>query len=123
MIYTREALKYRDSCNPKVAQAEIEVRMGQKWRAAEALDVIESQLRHRVPLDTVAMGADLGSSRTPYQNTKERQKSLIQEELQAAITEKLANQMIGMRHREAWTRQELASESMVSWAKIWKPTE
>lgn len=58
VIYTREVLQYRESCNPKVDQG-----MGQKWRAAEALDVIESQLRHRVPLDTVTMGADLGSSR------------------------------------------------------------
>lgn len=94
VIYTREVLQYRESCNPKVAQAEIEVRMGQKWRAAEALDVIESQLRHSMPLDTVAMGADLGSSRTPCQNTKEGQRLLIQEEVWAAIIEKLAIQII-----------------------------
>lgn len=44
---TREALLDRDSRDPRVAAAEIEVRTGRKWRATEELEVAESQLRQR----------------------------------------------------------------------------
>ncbi|CAJ1076455.1 uncharacterized protein LOC119791846 [Xyrichtys novacula] len=50
--HTREVLQYRESSDPKVSQAGIEVRTGRKWRAAEAVDAAESRLRHRVLVGT-----------------------------------------------------------------------
>ena len=45
--HAREVLQYRESQDPKVSQAGIEVRTGRGWRAAEAVDVAESRLPHR----------------------------------------------------------------------------
>lgn len=66
VTHTREVLHYQESCNPKVSQAGIEVRTGWKWMAAEAMDVAESQPKHRVLVGTVSYGrAGLSSSITP----------------------------------------------------------
>lgn len=54
MSGTREALLYRDSRDPKVVAAGIEVRTGRKWRAIEALEVVEFQLRQRELVGKVA---------------------------------------------------------------------
>jgi len=51
MNYTREVLEYRESCNPKVSQAEIEVKTGGKWRAVEVVDAAESRLRRSALVD------------------------------------------------------------------------
>lgn len=87
----RELLQYRESSDPKVAQAGIEVRTGWKWRAAKAVDIAESRLWQRVLVGTVAQGrAGLGGNRTPRYDKaqgKER-RSLILEELQAGVEEK-----------------------------------
>lgn len=103
----RKLLQYRESSDPKVAQAGIEVRTGRKWRAAEAVDIAESRLRQRVLVGTVAQGrAGLGSGRTPRYDKvqgKER-RSLILEEVRAGVEEKRVIQMVGMRQQGAWTR-------------------
>lgn len=58
---TREALLYRDSRDPKVSAAGIKVRTGRKWKAGEALEVVESRLRQRELVGNVARGrAGLG---------------------------------------------------------------
>lgn len=54
MSGTREALLYRDSRDPKAVAAGIEVRTGRKWRAIEALEVVEFQLRQRELVGKVA---------------------------------------------------------------------
>nr|XP_055068382.1 uncharacterized protein LOC129450032 [Misgurnus anguillicaudatus] len=79
----REVLKYRESQDPKVSQAGIEVRIGRRWRAAGAVDVAESQLQHRALVGVVAYGrAGLGSSTTSCYNKaqgKDR-RTLVQRE-------------------------------------------
>ncbi|XP_034552669.1 LOW QUALITY PROTEIN: uncharacterized protein LOC117822130 [Notolabrus celidotus] len=121
---TREVLQYRESCDPKVSQAGIEVvRTGRKWKAAEAVDVAEAQLRHRVLVGTVARGrAGLGSSKTPRYNKAQGKdkRSLIQEEVRAAVEDQRTSRMVGMRQQGAWTRWEQAVERKVSWTKLWK---
>ncbi|GLD72053.1 uncharacterized protein AKAME5_002337700 [Lates japonicus] len=63
---TQEWLKSRQSYNPKVSQAATEVRTGQKWRAAYAVDATDSWLRHKVLVSAVYDGkAGLDSSTTP----------------------------------------------------------
>ncbi|KAL7871866.1 hypothetical protein SRHO_G00068490 [Serrasalmus rhombeus] len=61
----REVLQYRESEDPKVSQAGIEVRTGRRWRAAEAVDVAESRIWHKALVGVVTPGrAGLGSGTT-----------------------------------------------------------
>ncbi len=88
---TREALLYRNSRDPKVSAAGIEVRMGRKWRDDKALQVAESRLRWRELVGNVARGwAGLGYfPRTQIRKAigKERHQ-LLQEEVQQAWRKK-----------------------------------
>ncbi|XP_061747756.1 uncharacterized protein LOC133545995, partial [Nerophis ophidion] len=120
---SRELLQYRESSDPKVAQAWIEVRTGRKWKAVEAVDVAEARLRQKVLVGTVAQGrSGLGSRRTPrYDKAQGKEKrSLILEEVRAGVEERRACQMAGMRQQGAWTRWEQASERKVTWTELWK---
>ncbi|XP_038154112.1 uncharacterized protein LOC119791846 [Cyprinodon tularosa] len=120
---TREVLQYRESCDPKVSQAGIEVRTGRKWRAAEAVEVAESRLRHRTLVGTVARGrAGLGSSTTPCcgKAKEKRRRMLLQEEVRAAVEEERSGRVLGMRQQGAWTRWEQAAERKVTWTELWK---
>ncbi|XP_061733213.1 uncharacterized protein LOC133536595 [Nerophis ophidion] len=120
---SRELLQYRESSDPKVAQAGIEVRTGRKWRAVEAVDVAEARLRQKVLVGIVAQGrSGLGSRRTPrYDKAQGKEKrSLILEEVRAGVEERRACQMAGMRQQGAWTRWEQASERKVTWTELWK---
>lgn len=118
---TRAVLQYRKSSDPKVSQAGIEVRTGRRWRAAEAMDVAESQLRHRALVWTVAQGrAVLGSSTMPRYNKADRKdrRTLLQEEVRAAVEEDRASTMVGMRQQGAWTHWEQATERKVIWTEL-----
>ncbi|XP_028292553.1 uncharacterized protein LOC114455485 [Gouania willdenowi] len=119
---SRELLQYRESSDPKVAQAGIEVRTGRKWRAAVAVDVAESRVRQRVLVGKVAQGrAGLGSGRTHFNKAKKRERrALILEEVRAGLEEKRASQMVGMRQQGAWMRWEQALERKITWTELWK---
>lgn len=66
MSHTKEAILYWESIAPRVALASIMVKTGKKCRAQEGLERIESRLRHRVLLGTVARGcAELGAITQP----------------------------------------------------------
>ncbi len=51
---TREVMLYRDSKDPKVATAGIEVRTGKKWCAKKELGNAEERLRMKALVGTVA---------------------------------------------------------------------
>lgn len=53
---TREAILYRDSKDPKVAEAGIEVQTMRKWKASHELSTIEQKLRQKTLVGTVAVG-------------------------------------------------------------------
>ena len=58
---TKEAMLYRDSKDPKVAAAAIEVRTGRKWSAKKELGNAEERLRQKALVGTVAIDrANLG---------------------------------------------------------------
>lgn len=58
---------YWDSKDSKVASPGIIVRTGRKWRTQEGLDAVESLLRHRALMGTVATGcAGLEAFTQPY---------------------------------------------------------
>lgn len=103
----REVLQYRDSKDPRVSQASIEVRTGRKWRAHEAVDQAKSRLRHKELVGPVAIGhAGLGSTPITHYNKlkgKER-RDLVQKEVRVGIEEQRASQMVGLRQQGAWTR-------------------
>lgn len=86
----RETLQCRESKDPKVSQAGIEVRTGRKWRAKEAVDQAESRLCHRELVGSVATGrAGLGTIPTTQYNKlkgKER-RDQVQLEVRAEIEE------------------------------------
>lgn len=55
-------MMYRDSSDPKVAQAGVKVKTGRKWKADEAVTQAESRIRHRVLVGAVTRGrAGLGT--------------------------------------------------------------
>lgn len=91
MTRAREVVQYRDSSDPKVAKAGIQVRTGRKWRAEDAVQEAVARLRHRTLVGVVTQGrAGLGSFPTPQLNTsgKER-RHLVQEEVRAAVEKKI----------------------------------
>ena len=47
-------MQYRDSRDPKVAAAGIEVRTGRKWSAARELQVAEARVRQKALVGMVA---------------------------------------------------------------------
>ncbi|XP_063054019.1 uncharacterized protein LOC134448252 [Engraulis encrasicolus] len=118
----REVVLYRDSSDPKVANAGIQVRTGRKWKAEEAVQMAEARLRHRALVGVVTRGrAGLGSFPTPQVNPsgKERRR-LVQEEVRAAEEEIRSCKWVGMRQQGAWTRWENALERKVTWTDIWR---
>ncbi|KAL3970378.1 polycystin 1L2 [Sarotherodon galilaeus] len=110
---SRELLQYRESSDPPVALAGIEIRTGQTWRAAEAVDIAVSRLQQRVLVGTVAQGrAGLGNSRTPnYDKAQGKERRLL-------ILEEV--QMVQLRQQGVWTRLEQAVERKVTWNELWK---
>lgn len=121
---TREVLMYRDSRDPKVAQAGVVVKTGRKWSAQAAVLDAESRLRHKDLVGTVAHGrAGLGVFPTPPRhkesNRKEKQRQ-IQEEVRAAVEEGRSSRAAGLRQQGAWTRWEQAMEHKVTWTDLWK---
>ncbi|XP_053332775.1 uncharacterized protein LOC128506382 [Clarias gariepinus] len=118
----REVLQYRDSSDPKVAKAGIQVRTGRKWRAEEAVQEAEARLRQRSLVGAVSKGrAGLGSFLTSQINTRgEGRRRLVQEEVRAAVEETRSCKAVEMRLQGAWTRWENAVERKVTWTEIWK---
>ncbi|XP_054626149.1 uncharacterized protein LOC129178189 [Dunckerocampus dactyliophorus] len=118
----REVVQYRDSCDPKVAKAGIQVRTGRKWRAEEAVQEADARLHHRSLVGVVTRSrTGLGSFPCPQMNTrgKERRR-LVQEEVRAAVEETRTCKAVGMKHQGAWMRWENAVERKVTWAELWK---
>lgn len=70
-------LLYRDSSDKKGSSAGIEVRIGRKWKAHEAINQAEARLRHSELVGTVASGrAGLRSNPRPhYNNSQEKGKA------------------------------------------------
>ena len=58
---TREVMMFKNSKDPKVATAGIEVRTGRRWNASLELEIAEERLRHkalvgRVGVDCTGLG-------------------------------------------------------------------
>ncbi|XP_051928401.1 uncharacterized protein LOC127604984 [Hippocampus zosterae] len=118
----REVVQYRDSRDPKVAKAGIQVRTGRKWRAEEAVEEADARLRHRCLTGVVTRGrAGLGSFPSPQLNTKGMEgRRLVQDEVRAAVEYTRTCKAVGMKQQGAWTRWENAVERKVTWAELWK---
>ncbi|XP_061101211.1 uncharacterized protein LOC133130563 [Conger conger] len=118
----REVVQYRDSSDPKVANAGIQVRTGRKWRAEDAVQEAEARLRHRNLVGVVTRGrAGLGSFPTPQLNTRGKERRcLVQEEVRAAEEETRSCRAVGMKQQGAWTRWENAMERKVTWTELWR---
>ena len=116
---TRETLMFRESKDPKVAAAGIEVRTGRRWDAEKELRSAEERLRHKQILGTVAIGhTGLGYIKTPQRKVSRRQ--LIQGEVRANIEESRICKMVGLSQQGAWTRWESIQQRKVTWTEFWK---
>lgn len=93
-------MQYRDSSDPKVANARIQVMTGRKWRAVEAVQEAEERLRHKRLVGVVTQGqTGLGSFPSLQMNTirgKERC-CLVQKEMRAAVEESKTCKSVGMK--------------------------
>lgn len=121
---TREVLMYRDSRDPKVAQAGVVVKTGRKWRAQDAVLDAESRLRHKDLVGVVAQGrVGLGMVPTPPRHReckgKEKRRQ-IQEEVRTAVDEGRTSRAAGLRQQGAWTRWEHAMDRKVTWTDLWQ---
>ncbi|XP_075313231.1 uncharacterized protein LOC142373743 [Odontesthes bonariensis] len=119
----REVLQYRESKDPKVAQAAIEVRTGRKWRAQEAVNQAEARLFHKELVGSVAIGrAGLGTIPITHLSRlrgKER-RDRVQLEVRAGVEDQRASQWVGLKQQGAWTRWEEAMDRKISWSELWK---
>lgn len=76
----------------------MEVRIGWKWKAMEAVDVVEARLRHRALMGTVShTRAGQGSSSTPhYDRAQGKEKwMVVQDEVRASVQEETASREPG----------------------------
>lgn len=119
---TRGFLQYRESKDPKVAEAGIKVRNGRKWSAESELGIAEERLRQKALMGTVASGhAGLGyfpGNRVKKARDKEKRR-LILEEVRANVEEKRLCKMVGLSQQGAWTRWESFLRRKISWSEIW----
>ncbi len=122
---TREALFYRDSRDPKVSAAGIEVRMGRKWRADEALEVVESRLRQRELVGNVARGqACLGyfHQDPDSQSHRQRETSTSPGGSSTGVEEERPSRLVGLRQKEygqgknLWSSE--GSPGTTSWSRL-----
>ena len=119
---TREVMLYRDSKDPKVAAAGIEVLTGRKWSAKKELGNAEERLRQKALVGTVAIGrAGLGyfPSTQIHKAKGKQRRNLIQEEFRACVEEERRSKMVGLSRQEAWTRWENFVKRKISWLDIW----
>ena len=101
---TREALMYRESKDPKVVAANIEVCTGRKWSAAQEIRIAEEKMRHKDILGTVAIGrTGLGYLTNP-QNEGGSKRLWIQVEVRAGVEESRLCKMVGFNQQRAWTK-------------------
>ena len=119
---TREVLMYRDSRDPKVAQAGVEVKTGRKWSAQVAVADAESRLRHRDLVGVVAHGrAGLGMFPTPPRHReaqgKEKRRQ-IQECVRTAVEDGRKSRAAGLGQQGAWTRWEHAMDRKGTWTDL-----
>ena len=83
----REVVQYRDSRDPKVAKAGIQVRTGRKWMAEVADQEAEARMRQRSMVGVVTRGrAGIGSFPTPQMKSCGKEGCrLVQEEVRLSI--------------------------------------
>lgn len=109
-------LEYKESSDPNVSQAGIEVRTERKCRAHEAVDQAESRLCHRALMGTVTIGrAGLGSIPTiSFNNLKGKvMRDLVQKGVRAGAREERASHIVGLRQKNAWSRWEQAMKDFM----------
>ena len=90
---------YRDSKDPKVAAAGIEVCTGRKWSAKKEMGNAEERLKQKALVGTVAIGrAGLGyfPSTQIHKATGKQRRNLIQEEVRASVEEERRSKMVGL---------------------------
>ena len=120
---TREAIMYRDSKDPKVSGAGIEIRTGRKWCASRELQVAEERLRQKALVGTVARGTTglgyFSSPRIESAKGKER-RELLQKEVRAGVEEARITKMVGQSQQGAWTRWEQFDRQRVTWSDLWR---
>ena len=94
---------YRDSKNPKVATAGIEVRTGRKWRAKKELGNAEERLRQKALVETIGQ-AGLGYfPNTQIHKAKGKQRRNLIQEVRASVEEERRSKMVGLCRQGAWT--------------------
>ena len=120
---TREIYQYKNSRDPKVTNAGIEVLTRRKWSAAKELAIAEGNLRGKLIVGSVAKGrAGLGLIPTYCPGKvmiKEGQK-LIQDKVRAGMEEKRMTKMVGYDQQGAWTKWDKIDRCKVSWSEFWK---
>lgn len=116
-------MMYRDSNDPKVAQAGVKVKTVRKWRADKAVLQAELRIRNRVLDGAVTRGrAGLGTLPTPqYEKAKGKERRrLVQGKVRAEVEVWRTNRAIGLRKQGAWTRWEQAINRKVTWTDLWR---
>lgn len=91
-------LLYRESTDTKVSSAGIEVRIGRKCWAQEAVDHAKARLSHSVLVGTMASGrAGIGCiQRTQYDKAQGKDRpQLVKEEIRAGVKERHICRMFG----------------------------
>lgn len=119
---TRESYHYRNSRDPKVSGAGIEIKTGRKWSATKELAIAEGNLRVKAIMGSVAQGRAglelIPSYKFGKSTVKERQ-HLIQDEVRAGMEENRMTKMAGYSQQGTWTRWDGVDRRKVSWSDLW----
>ena len=116
---TREAIMYRNSKDPKVAKAGIEIRTGRKWSATDELRLAEERQRVKKVIGTVAEGTrGLGyDQRSKYGKSINEQQSLLQE-VREGVEEERITKMVGFGQQGSWTKWEKTTQRRITWPDL-----
>ena len=122
----RLQMTLRDSNDPKVSSAQVDVRSGKKFRAADAVQEAEGRLRHQDIVGSIAKGRQgLGTQETVRWSraTEKERRKLVQEEVRRGEEEKRQVQAASQRSQGSWTRWEGVRQRKLKWHKIWEMDE
>ena len=117
---TREAIMYKNSKDPKVANAGISIHTCKKWDAGKELRSAEERLKMKAIIGTVAEGTmGLGCIQCkPIGKTDMKEYQKLQNEVRASVEEDRMTKMVGLSQQGSWTRWENVTKRKLTWSNI-----
>ena len=118
---TREVMMFKNSKDPRVATASVEVCTGRRWNSSLELQITEERLRHKPLVGRVAVGpTGLGyfTSKEIRRAMGEEYQHLLQNKMEAGVEEIRFGKMVVLAQKGAWSQWDSILKKKVSWSDI-----